>query len=42
MTERPDLLRPMTLRELEAVEALVAGVEVDIDRDRLPDDFELP
>jgi hypothetical protein len=42
MTDRPDLLRPMTERELDLAEALVEGVPVDLDRDRLPDDFELP
>lgn len=42
MTEQPELLRPMTLREFEVAEALVAGVAVDLENDRLPDDFELP
>lgn len=42
MTEQPQLLRPMTLREFEVAEALVAGVAVDIENDRLPDDFDLP
>jgi antitoxin PrlF len=42
MIEQPGLLRPMTLRELEVAEALVAGVDVDLEHDRLPDDFELP
>jgi len=42
MTEQPELLRPLTLREFEVAEALVAGVEVDLEHDRLPDDFELP
>lgn len=42
MTEQPGLLRPMTMREFEIAEALVAGVEVDLEHDRLPDDFELP
>lgn len=42
MKDRPDLLRSMTDREFEIAEALVEGVEVDLDRDRLPDDFELP
>lgn len=42
MKDRPDLLRSMTAREFEIAEALVEGVEVDLDRDRLPDDFELP
>ena len=42
MTEQPELLRPLTLREFEIAEALVAGVAVDVENDRLPDDFELP
>lgn len=42
MTERPGLLRTMTEREFELAEALVAGVEVDVAEDRLPDGFELP
>lgn len=42
MTTQPERLRPMTLRELEVAEALVAGVEVDLEHDRLPGDFELP
>ncbi len=42
MQDRPDLLRSMTAREFEIAEALVQGVEVDLDLDRLPDDFELP
>lgn len=42
MAEQPALLRPMTLREFEVAEALVAGVEVDLEDDRLPDDFVLP
>lgn len=42
MAEQPALLRPMTMREFEVAEALVAGVAVDVETDRLPDDFELP
>lgn len=42
MTDRPDLLRPMTAREFDLAEALVEGVPVDLEGDRLPDDFELP
>jgi hypothetical protein len=42
MVEQPELLRPMSHREFEVAEALVAGVTVDLERDRLPDDFELP
>lgn len=42
MTAQPELLRPMTLRDIEVAEALVEGVEVDLEHDRLPDDFELP
>lgn len=42
MTEQPDLLRPMTQREFAVAEALVAGVTVDLEHDRLPNDFELP
>lgn len=42
MIEQPELLREMSAREFELAEALVAGVQVDMDRDRLPDDFELP
>lgn len=42
MTAQPELLRPMSLRELEMAEAMVAGIEVDLENDRLPDDFVLP
>lgn len=42
MTEQPEFLRPMTAREFEVAEALVAGVEVDLTNDRLPDDSDLP
>jgi antitoxin PrlF len=42
MTAEPELLRPMTARELQIAERLVAGVEVDLENDRLPDDFDLP
>lgn len=42
MAAQPELLRPMSRREFEVAEALVAGVEVDLEHDRLPDDFELP
>ncbi len=42
MTAQPNRLRPMSGREFELAEALVADVAVDIDADRLPDDFELP
>ena len=42
MVEQPALLRPMTMREFEVAEALVAGAAVDLENDRLPDDFELP
>jgi len=42
MTAEPERLRPMSRREFALAEALVAGVDVDLERDRLPDDFELP
>lgn len=42
MTAQPELLRPMTAREFQLAEGLVAGVEVDLENDRLPDDFDLP
>lgn len=42
MVAQPDLLRAMTIRELEVAEGLVAGVEVDLEHERLPDDFDLP
>lgn len=42
MTAQPELLRPMTAREWQVAEGLVTGVEVDIEHDRLPDDFDLP
>ena len=42
MTQQPELLRPMTLREFEIAEALVAGVAVDLEDECLPDDFVLP
>lgn len=42
MTAEPELLRPLTLREFEVAEALVASMAVDPANDRLPDDFELP
>ncbi len=42
MIEQPNLLREMSMREFELAEALIAGMRVDLDRDRLPDDFELP
>jgi hypothetical protein len=42
MIARPELLRPLTEREFRVAEELVAGVEVDVEEDRLPEDFELP
>jgi hypothetical protein len=42
MQQDPQLLRPMTRRELQVAEALVAGVIVDLEQDRLPDEFALP
>ena len=42
MQAEPGLLRPLTAREFALAEALVDGVEVDLEHDRLPDDFELP
>ena len=42
MVAQPELLRPLSQREFELAEALVAGVEVDLEHDRLPDDFDLP
>lgn len=42
MTAQPELLRPMSEREFRVAEELVAGVEVDLENDRLPDDFDLP
>ena len=42
MQAEPGLLRPLTAREFALAEALVDGVEVDLERDRLPEDFELP
>ena len=32
----------MTERELRVAEELVAGVEVDLEKEWLPDDFDLP
>lgn len=42
MLREPGLLRPMTSREFQIAEALVGDVAVDLEGDRLPDDFELP
>jgi hypothetical protein len=42
MADRPGLLRPMTARELDVVEALVHGIHMDPEHERLPDGFELP
>jgi hypothetical protein len=42
MAAQPELLRPMTAQEFTIAEALVAYVQVDLEHDRLPDDFELP
>ena len=42
MLAHPTLLRPLTAREFVLAEALVDGVEVDLEHDRLPNDFELP
>jgi hypothetical protein len=42
MQREPELLRPMTRREFEIAEALVGDVVVDLERDRLPDAFDLP
>ena len=42
MITRPELLRPITEREFRVAEELVAGVEVDLEKECLPDDFELP
>jgi antitoxin PrlF len=42
MIAQPELLRPMTAAEFQTAERLVAGVEVDVEHDRLPDDFDLP
>jgi hypothetical protein len=42
MIAHPELLRSMTEREFRVAEELVAGVEVDLEDDRLPEDFELP
>ena len=39
--EHPELLRPFTARDIEGVDELLSGVEVDLDG-RLDDDFELP
>lgn len=42
MAAQPELLRPMSKREFDLAEKLVAGVDVNLETDRLPDDFELP
>lgn len=42
MIREPNRLRTMTVREFEIAEALVDGIEVDLEMDRLPDGFELP
>lgn len=42
MRRDPALLRPVTPREFDIAAALVEGVTVDLEHDRLPDDFELP
>jgi antitoxin PrlF len=42
MTQQPDLLRPLSQDEFALAEKLVAGLEVDLEHDRLPDDFVLP
>ena len=42
MTAQPELMRPMSDREFRLAEKLVAGIEVNLETDRLPDDFELP
>ncbi|MFS8082280.1 MAG: hypothetical protein ACMG51_02420 [Ginsengibacter sp.] len=42
LASQPELLVPMSAQEFIRAEELVAGVTVDIENDRLPDDFELP
>lgn len=42
MRRDPALLRPMTSREFEVAAALVEGVAIDLEHDRLPDSFDLP
>lgn len=42
MASQPALLRPLTQKEFDVAEALIARVDVDVEHDRLPDDFELP
>jgi hypothetical protein len=42
MIAQPGLLRPLSAQEFALAEALVGNVEVDLENDRLPDDFELP
>lgn len=42
MTQQPERLRPLSQDEFAFAEKLVAGIEVDLEHDRLPDDFVLP
>jgi hypothetical protein len=42
LVAEPGLLRPLSAQEFALAESLVAHVEVDLENDRLPDDFELP
>ena len=42
MTEQPERLRAMSACEFDLAEAMVVGVRVELDRDRLPDEFDLP
>jgi hypothetical protein len=42
MQRRPTLFQPLSAKEFALAEQLVAGVTVDLEADRVPDDFELP
>lgn len=42
LASQPALLRPLSAAEFALAEQLVGHVDVDLDTDRLPDDFELP
>lgn len=42
MEQQPELLRPISQDEFALAEKLVAGIKVDPEHDRLPDDFVLP
>ena len=42
MQRQPALFQPLSAKEFALAEQLVAGVTIDLEAGRVPDDFELP